>query len=104
MIRQLKPVTLQGASKILEKADKENPRVKKTVDYIKKFVKKAKSEEAVKKLETLGISKLDERHIIKIADFMPQDASELRLILTADDISLDENETEKILATIHEIK
>lgn len=104
MIKQTKPITLQEASKILEKADKENPRVKKTADYIKKFAKKVKSEEAVKKLETLGISKLGERHIIKIADFMPQDASELRLILTADDISLDENETDKILKTIHEIK
>lgn len=68
---------------------------------IKKFIAnftKMKAEEAIKikeELAGLDILKLKEAHIVKIVDFMPTDATELNKILS--DISLDQEEMEKIL-------
>ncbi|MBU2496663.1 MAG: hypothetical protein KJ767_01210 [Nanoarchaeota archaeon] len=96
MIKNRKPLTLTETKKLLEKADSDSPKVKKTLDYLKKFVKKKSNPELVKKLNEAKIDKLKPEHIVKIADVIPETASELRSILSSE-VSLDANETEKIL-------
>ena len=53
-------------------------------------------------LEKLDLIKLKEEHIIKIIDIFPQDASDLNKIFT--DVSLNEDETNKILEIVKNSK
>ena len=80
------------------KKDKENNA--ELIGFIKKFLeidlKKAK--ELKKEIEKLGLMKVKEENIIKIIDLMPNSAEELNKIFV--DVSLDEDETKKILDTI----
>ena len=101
MAMESKPLTLTEVAKVLEKSDKENIRVKTTLEYVKKFTKKAKLG-LKEKIEELEISKLKRQDITKLADLMPETPPEIRNILT--DASLDENETEKVLSTVKEFK
>lgn len=106
MIQKQEPLTLAETKKLLEKADAENLRAKKTMDYIKKFSKKKpeKVREIVKKLNEAEISKLKNHHIVKIADILPESAAELRSIFFGGEVNLDSNETEKILQIIKDNK
>jgi DNA-directed RNA polymerase subunit F len=68
--------------------------------YLKKFLK-IKSEKAKKMKEELqnsGILKLNENQIAKIIDLLPEDAAGLNKIFT--DVSLNEDETNKILGIV----
>ena len=72
--------------------------------FIKKFVK-SKPEEAKemrKKIEALDLLKLKPDHISKIIDLMPENDESLNKVFT--DVSLDEDETKKILDIIKEYK
>lgn len=93
----MKPLSLAEAKKIVE-ASKEGE--KEITGFLKKFAKLdvKKAEEMKKDLESLEIIKLKEEHIAKITDLLPEDASDLNKIFT--DISLDENETNKILEIV----
>ncbi|HTY44358.1 MAG TPA: hypothetical protein VMC80_03890 [Patescibacteria group bacterium] len=68
--------------------------------FIKKFVqidlKKAK--ELRKSLMELNLLKIKSDHVSKIIDVLPENAEDLNKIFV--DISLDENETQKILDTV----
>ena len=69
-------------------------------EFIGKFTK-MKAEEAKKireELKELGILKLKEKHIVKMVDLMPTDSIDLNKIM--DDVSLDQEETTKILDVI----
>ena len=71
---------------------------------IKKFVK-LKPEEAKKlreKLSSLGLLKLRQESISKMIDVMPENQENLNKIFT--DISLDEDESKKILDAIGEFR
>jgi len=93
MIKQMTPLTLVEAKKI---ADEHNVESESLKPYFKKFIKlKAKDiEEMRKELEGFNNHKIKPEHIIKIIDFLPEDASEVNKIFT--DISLDENEIKQI--------
>lgn len=68
--------------------------------FLKKFLK-TKPEQAKKlkeSLEKLDLLKIKQEHIVKIIDLLPSDASDLNKIFT--DVSLNEDETNKILETI----
>jgi DNA-directed RNA polymerase subunit F len=71
---------------------------------IKRFIKnfsKISAEKAIelqKELEALDLIKLKDYHIVKIVDFLPQDASELNKV--ASDISLDTEEIAKIVDVV----
>ena len=72
--------------------------------FIKKFVK-LKLEEAKEmreKLEALDLLKLKAEYISKIIDSMPENNEALNKIFT--DVSLDEDETKKILDIVKEYK
>ena len=106
MILKQEALTLAETKEILDKTDTDSSRIKKTQEYLKKFTKKKleKVKSVVKKLAEAEISKLKQQHIVKIADVMPENASELRSIFSGDEVNLDSNETEKILQIIRENK
>ena len=54
------------------------------------------------KLEALGLIKVKMEHIVKVIDFLPDDAESLNKIFT--DVSLDEDEAKKILDVVREFK
>lgn len=96
MIKSIKPLALAEVRDILEKVG-EKEKAKEVLAYTKKFTKLS-SEEAKKmrqELEGLGILKLKDENIVKIMDVMPVDPEDVRKICL--DVSLDENEINKIL-------
>jgi DNA-directed RNA polymerase subunit F len=68
--------------------------------FVKKFVKiKANhAKELRKKLQELNLLKMREEQISKIIDLLPEDSEDLNKIFV--DISLDEDESKKILDTV----
>jgi len=72
--------------------------------FIKKFskAKKEKAAELKKEISAMGLLKVKEEHIVKIVDISPEDSSDLNKIFV--DVSLDEDETNKILETIKKHK
>jgi DNA-directed RNA polymerase subunit F len=97
MIKDKKPVTLAEAREILKSSEGE--KTKATADFIKKFTKLSSAEalKLKKELMELDIVKLKEEDIVKIIDFMPEDAEDLRKIFSGYDISLEQDEITKIL-------
>lgn len=73
-------------------------------NFIKKFAKlKSKDAKELKdKLEKLDLMKMKTEHIVKISDLMPENSGELHKIFVS--VSLDEDETKKILETVKEFK
>lgn len=84
----------------LEYMEKEKKAEKPVLEFAKKFNKltSKKAKELRKKLEELDIIKLNTMNISKIIDILPEKPEEINKIFI--DISLDENETKKILDTI----
>ncbi len=74
------------------------------VGFIKKFNKlRAKEAKELRaEIEALGIMKVKPEYAIKIVDLLPESAEELNKIFA--DVSLDEDETKKILDTIKKYK
>ncbi len=103
MIRERESKSLIEVKEILAGMEK-SEKVKELEVFIKKFIKmdKKSGEEIKKELEGLGLLKLKREHIVKIMDLLPEDAEDLNKIFT--DISLDTNETQKILETIKKYK
>ena len=74
------------------------------IGFTKKFIKLTQKEtkELRKKLEGLELIKVKPEHIVKIIDLTPENTEELNKIFT--DVSLDEDETKKILEKVKEFK
>ncbi|MCX8193967.1 MAG: hypothetical protein N3G19_01240 [Candidatus Pacearchaeota archaeon] len=100
MIRDKKPVTLAEVRELLKGS--ESDKAKNTIEFIKKFTKMNVSEANKLKQEliALDIAKLKEEDIVKIIDFMPEDAEDVRKIFSGSDISLEQDEITKILETL----
>jgi DNA-directed RNA polymerase subunit F len=99
MILDRKPLTLLEVKEILKDIP-ESEKKTQMEQYLKKFLK-TKPEQAKKIREETGkldLLKLKEEHLVKLIDLMPEDASDLNKIFT--DISLTEDETNKILEII----
>ena len=88
----MKPLTLVEAQGLV----KANDGSKEIEPYFNKFIKISEKEsgELKKELEGLDNHKMKPDHIIKIIDFLPEDASDLNKIFS--DISLDENEIKQV--------
>ncbi len=99
MILDRQPLNLLKVKKILEKIP-ENEKKAQMELYLKKFLKiKAEKAKKIKEeLEKLDLLKIKNEHMVKIIDLMPEDASDLNKIFT--DVSLNEDETNKILDVI----
>lgn len=92
-IKELTPLTMAEVEELAKKGEGED----KIKGFLKRFPhpKKEKALELKKELENLGNIKLKEESIVKIIDFMPEDASDLIKILPG--ISLEQEEINKIL-------
>ena len=113
MINEKKPLTLAEVQEIVNERFKkvkeendENHRLGSVHDLLKKVVK-LKPEQAKKlkeELLSLGIVKLKEKDIVKIVDFLPEDAEDIRKLFFGQGINLDENEINSILEKVKKNK
>jgi len=96
MIKETKPLSLAEASEYIEDTDLKG--------FIKKFTKISKkdAEKIRADIEKLDSIKIKQEHIAKIIEIIPEDAQDLAKIFN--DVSLDENETSKILEIIKQYK
>jgi DNA-directed RNA polymerase subunit F len=101
MIRYREPLSMTESLKYIADEKDSEAEIKK---FIKKFVK-LKPEEAKKlreELSALGLLKLKQEYISKIIDILPENFENLNKIFT--DVSLDEEESKKILDIIDEFR
>ena len=100
------PMSLADMREILlkiKKRDKElNFRANKTLDYLTKITKQNKKEvtELKEKLQKLELTRLKERHLVKIIDILPKDLDSLRAVFSGEGITLKQEDLNKILETI----
>ena len=100
------PISLSEMKQILEeikKRDKElNFRAKKTEEYLNSIVKitPKKAEELKESLKELKITRLKPLHIAKIMDILPTDMDSLKMIISSDNVTLKQEDLDKILLTI----
>ncbi len=94
MIKDMTPLSMSESLNYIK-----NPEVK---AFVKSFseIKEKKAEELRKKLTELNLIKLNEKHISKLIDFLPEEKEEVQRILP--DSNLDEDETNTIISTIKE--
>ncbi len=97
MIKNNKPLSMTETSAYLRKDNESETEI---VGFIKKFItlKLEKAVELRKKISDLNLVKVDQKHISKIIDLMPEDKEDLGKIFV--DIGLNEDETNKLLETI----
>ena len=97
MIKNNEPLSMGEVMNYVEKDGE-------TYKFIKNFTKLSfkEAKEFKKKLEELELMQLKLPQIIKIIDLMPDNKEDLNKIFVG--VSLDENETNKILQTIKEFK
>ncbi|MFA5258538.1 MAG: hypothetical protein WC979_03630 [Candidatus Pacearchaeota archaeon] len=103
MILDRTPINLNEVEEIIRETP-DTEKKQQTEEYLKKFLK-TKPEQAKKikaDLEKLDLLKMKREHVIKIVDLLPSDASELNKIFV--DISLNEDETNKILEIVKNSK
>lgn len=83
------------------KKDKDNDEFFK---FMKNFMKldPKQAKELRKKIEELKLMKIRPEHLVKIIDLLPEDEEDLNKIFI--DVSLDKDETKKVLDTIKEFK
>lgn len=101
MIKNVTPLSMAEATEYLGEEKESEIELKK---FIKRFVKlDDKDAKKMKvKLESLNLIKVKLEHIAKVIDFLPEDAESLNKIFT--DVSLDEDESKKILDIVKEFK
>jgi DNA-directed RNA polymerase subunit F len=103
MILDRTPLDLNEVQEILENiADSDKKEAMKS--YLKKFLK-TKSDQSKKireGLESMDLLKLKREHAVKIIDLLPEDASDINKIFS--DISLNEDENNKILKLVKDSK
>lgn len=92
----MKPLSIGEANEIYQKAETE----KDLKQHFKKFeqLKAKKAKELREELEKSEIIKLKPESIAKIIDILPKDAEDLNKIFV--DVSLDKDETEKLLEIV----
>jgi len=101
MIKNSTPLSMVETLEYMKKIQNPKTEVK---DFIKKFIKLdiKKAKELKDQIEQLEILQVNENHISKIIDFLPEDKEELNKIFP--DTTLDEDETKKLLKTIKKFK
>ena len=101
MIKNTIPLDMAKALEYVKKDSDSEAEIKK---FVKKFVKlkPEKAREMQKKLESLDLMKMKPEHIVKIIDLLPEDPENLNKIFN--DVSLNEDETKKILEIVEEFR
>jgi len=103
MIYDRTPLNLNEVNEILENIPDSDKKEQIKI-YLKKFLKTKESQakKIKEELEGMDLLKLKREHIAKIIDIMPEDASDLNKIFT--DVSLNEDETNKIIELVKSAK
>jgi len=101
MIENVEILSMAEVPEILKKVGAQEES-KDLITHIGKYVqiKPEKARELRTKIKNLEILKVKEEHIAKIIDTLPEDDTDLNKIFV--DVSLDEDETKKLLNTIKE--
>jgi len=101
MIRNSEPLSM---AEVVELVEKENEDELEIIGFIKKFntLKPKDAKELKQELNNLKLIKIKSDYVAKIIDVLPETAEELNKIFV--DVSLDEDETKKILDTIKHFK
>ncbi|MBT3577866.1 hypothetical protein HN499_03610 [archaeon] len=96
VITEETPITMAEVAALAGDSDRE----KEIKVFIKKVVKMdaKKAKEMSDELKALDLIKLKDAYIVKIVDFMPEDASELNKVVS--EVSLDQEEINKILDVV----
>jgi len=101
MIKNIEPLSMAEVIDYVKKDDENETEI---IGFIKKF-NKLKVKEAIelkKEIEKLNSMKIRTEHIVKMIDLLPENAEELNKIFV--DVSLDEDETKKILDAIKQFR
>jgi len=97
------PLSLSEIAELLgKKQEGESKKVEMMREYLGRFAK-LKPEEAKKlkeDLKALGITKLNDEHIVKIVDILPADADDIRKIFFGSSVSLNQDEIQKVLEVV----
>ena len=103
MILDRTPINLNEVAEIIAEID-DSPKKEEMEIYLKKFMKAkpAQAKKIKEEVEALDSIKVKRDHIVKIVDLLPGDASDLNKIFT--DVSLNEEETNKILEIVKNSK
>ena len=102
-----KPLMMVSLKERLENLKKENKelgfRSEKVYVYLQEFVKNdlKTAEQIREKLIGLGISKLREKHIVKIIDTMPEDQESLKVLFAGESVSFKQEELKQILDVVN---
>jgi len=101
MIYENKPLSMAESFDFIRGAEAENAEV---IGFIKKFsiLKPGQAKEMREKIEELKLLKVKPEHIAKIIDLLPDNSADLNKIF--EDVSLDEDEANKILEIIKQYK
>ena len=84
----------------VKKRDKDlNPRGIKVYDYINRFGNK-NTLKLKENLGKLGILRLKDKHINKVVDILPKNIDELKSILSGENLTLKQEDLDKIVETI----
>lgn len=102
-------VTLTQVKVALEEMQKRDTelgyRGTKVKDFIESFPPVLNTKERsdlTKKIEALGLTRIKEEQIIKIIDFLPKTADELRVVLAAYPLSLPKKDQDAIVGVVGE--
>ncbi len=96
-------VELKEKLEAIKKRDKEiGTKATKTMEYLNTFVsiKPKDAEEIKKKIVSLNISRLRERHIAKILDVFPKDVESLKALFVGENLTLKQEDLNKIFEAI----
>ncbi|MDP4012061.1 MAG: hypothetical protein Q8R00_00435 [Candidatus Nanoarchaeia archaeon] len=100
-IIQEKALTLNELKTKLEevkKRDKElNFRASKTLEYLGLTVEKKQKTDFKKIIEDLGIQRLKDRHIAKIADLQPKDLESIKTLFIGENLTIKQEDMQRIL-------
>jgi DNA-directed RNA polymerase subunit F len=99
MIHERMPLNMNEVEQKLKEIP-DNEKKEETRLFLKKFskTKQDKAKKIREALEGLDMMKLKPEHVVKIVDLLPEDATDLSKIFT--DVSLNEDETNKILEIV----
>jgi len=101
MIKNSEPLSMAEALEYMKKDEGTETEV---IGFIKKFnkLKSKEAKELRQEIDTLNIIKIKPEYTVKMIDLLPESPEELNKIFV--DVSLDEDETKKILDTIKKFK
>ncbi|MAG20108.1 hypothetical protein CL618_01615 [archaeon] len=96
------PIEMLKVKQILSKKKELSEREGKVKEYIDVFGKLdvKKSAELRKKLNSLEISRLKDRHITKIIDLLPEDVDDLKVLMAGEPLSLKQEDIKKIVDVV----